>query len=101
MSKVFINEETLTNIGMAIREKTGKTNLIAPGDMPKEIKSITSGGGNAAVIEELNITSNGTYAAPNGVDGYNPIKVNVPQEGGPPASTLSLSDDCSYAFGAG
>jgi hypothetical protein len=45
MSKVFINEETLTNIGNAIREKTGKNNLISPGSMPKEIRSITGGGG--------------------------------------------------------
>lgn len=46
MSKVAINEITLTNIGDAIREKTGKTDLIAPVDMPAEIASIsTSGGG--------------------------------------------------------
>lgn len=30
------------------------------------------------VIEELNVTENGTYNAPSGVDGYNPVKVNVP-----------------------
>lgn len=45
MSKVSIQEITLTNIGDAIREKTGKTALIAPGDMPAEIRSIVSGGG--------------------------------------------------------
>ena len=44
MSKVAINEITLTNIGDAIREKTGKTDLIAPGDMPAEIASISTGG---------------------------------------------------------
>jgi hypothetical protein len=44
MSKVFINEETLTSIGNAIREKTGKNNLISPGSMPEEIRSITGGG---------------------------------------------------------
>ena len=47
MSKVFINEETLTNIGNAIREKTGKNNLISPGSMPEEIRSITGGGGDS------------------------------------------------------
>lgn len=103
MSKVFINEETLVNIGSAIREKTGKTNLIAPGDMPNEIRSITTGngGGAAAVIEELTITNNGTYTAPDGVDGYNPINVNVPQEGGPPTSAFVFTDACDYVFGAG
>ena len=45
MSKLFIENTTLTAIGDAIREKTGKTDLIAPGDMPAEISSITTGGG--------------------------------------------------------
>jgi surface protein len=45
MGKVFIQESTLTSIGSAIREKTGKTDLIAPGDMPREIRAIVSGGG--------------------------------------------------------
>lgn len=45
MSKVFIEESTLSAIGAAIREKTEKTDLIAPGDMPAEIRAIVSGGG--------------------------------------------------------
>ena len=45
MSKVFIEETTLTAIGDAIREKTGKTDLIAPLSMATEIGSITTGGG--------------------------------------------------------
>jgi hypothetical protein len=45
MSKLFIEDSTLTAIGDAIREKTGKTDLIAPGSMPAEIKAIVSGGG--------------------------------------------------------
>ena len=44
MAKVFIEETTLTAIGDAIREKTGGTDLIAPGSMPAEIKGIVSGG---------------------------------------------------------
>ena len=39
-------------------------------------------------IQELNITQNGTYEAMDGVDGYNPVTVNV--SGGepePPGST--------------
>ena len=43
--KVSINESTLTAIGNAIREKTGKSDLIAPGSMPAEIRAIESGGG--------------------------------------------------------
>ena len=36
-----------------------------------------SGGGDAPTIEELNITSNGTYTASGDVDGYSPINVSV------------------------
>lgn len=43
MSKVFIEESTLSSIGNAIRQKTGKSELISPGNMPTEIASITTG----------------------------------------------------------
>lgn len=33
--------------------------------------------GNNAVVQPLEITENGTYTAPVGVDGYNPVSVNV------------------------
>lgn len=32
----------------------------------------------APVIESLTVTANGTYTAPEGVDGYSPVNVNVP-----------------------
>jgi hypothetical protein len=60
MSKVFIEETTLTNIGAAIREKTGKTELIAPGNMPAEIRGIVSGGGTE--VEPLVITGGYSYS---------------------------------------
>ena len=44
MSKIFIEESTLTAIGNAIRAKTGKTDMIPPLQMPTEIASIQSGG---------------------------------------------------------
>lgn len=100
MGKVSINELTLTNIGDAIREKTGKTDLIAPGDMPTEIRGIVSGGGEA-VIEALEITTNGTYNAYDGVDGFAPVVVNVPQDGAPPASALNLTGLCTSRFAQG
>ena len=40
MSKYVIDNETLSSIGNAIRSKTGKSDLIAPGNMPEEIESI-------------------------------------------------------------
>ena len=44
MSKVFIEESTLTAIGDSIRAKTGKTDMIPPLQMPTEIESIQGGG---------------------------------------------------------
>ena len=72
MAKVFIEETTLTAIGDAIREKTGSTDLIAPGSMPAEIKSIVSGGGSGdgdIPEEALVITGNCQYRFAN--NGWN------------------------------
>ena len=52
MSKVFIEETTLSAIGDAIREKTGKTDLIAPLSMATEISSITTGGDGEEIPDE-------------------------------------------------
>lgn len=49
-------------------------------------------------IEELNITANGTYEAPEGVDGYSPITVDVIPEGVPTDEQLTISGECSYRF---
>lgn len=44
----------------------------------------SGGGGSApAVIRALTITENGTYTVPAGVDGYNPVTVNIPSSGTP------------------
>ena len=40
--------------------------------------SIESIGGEPPVIEPKTITENGTYTAPEGVDGYSPVVINVP-----------------------
>ena len=69
MGKVSINETTLTNIGDAIREKTGKVDLIAPGDMPDEIRAIVSGGGSdneRPTDEDLTFTGDGQRIFMNG-----------------------------------
>ena len=66
MSKVSINETTLTNIGAAIRAKTGKTDLIAPGDMPAEIQAIETGGGgmpNPLVVNDIDAVMIGSSKA--------------------------------------
>ena len=44
-----------------------------------DFDSKNKGGGKEPVVEALNVTANGSYYAPSGVDGYNPVEVNVPQ----------------------
>jgi hypothetical protein len=75
--------DKLSAIGDAIRAKTGKTDKLTLDEMPKEIESIKTGGGvSDPVIEPLEITENGIYTAPDGVDGYSPVMVNVQGGGG-------------------
>ena len=58
MSKVFIEESSLTSIGNAIRGKTGSSELLSvPDGMVAAIESITTGGGSAVLPEELRVIS--------------------------------------------
>ena len=41
-------------------------------------EALCSGGDKSAVIQPLSVTENGTYTVPEGVDGFNPVDVNVP-----------------------
>ena len=68
MSKVFIEESTLSAIGNAIREKTGKSDLIGPLNMAAEISSITTGG-SGEEFEIPEITGDGDYMFAN--NGWN------------------------------
>ena len=54
MSKLFIQPDTLYAIGDAIRNKTGTTNRISPGNMPQAIMDIPSGGGGGPTAVTLN-----------------------------------------------
>ena len=92
--KYLIEEATLTGIADAIREKNGTTDLIQVSNLATEISNIQGGG----TVEELTITSNGTYNPPTGIDGYAPVVVNVPQDGSPPAEAFNITGDCEYMF---
>lgn len=59
--KVSINETTLSAIGDAIREKTGKSDLIAPAAMPTEIRGIETGGGGSIEVEPIVLTGDCQY----------------------------------------
>lgn len=62
---------------------------------------LNSGGSKEPVLESISITANGTYTPEAGIDGYNSVSVNVPQDGAPPASALNLTGDISYKFASG
>lgn len=64
MAKVFIQEETLTAIGDAIREKTSTTAKLSPTVMPSYIRNIVSGGGGGyePTSAELTYTGDMTMA---------------------------------------
>lgn len=97
MAKIFIETETLGGIANAIRSKTGSTEPIKTTEMAAQIEGISVG--SAAVVQELSITSNGTYRAPEGIDGYTPITVNVPTgSGGPTAEDLTFTGSLSGLF---
>lgn len=96
MAKVLVNESSLTGIANAIRGKNGSTDTYKPSEMAAAITAISGGG--EPVIEALSVTSNGTYTAPDGVDGYSPVTVNVPQDGSPPESAFVISGDCGVRF---
>lgn len=61
MAKIFIEETTLSNIGDAIRDKEGTSDLIPVNDMASRISAITTGGSNEPTDEELTITGNCSY----------------------------------------
>lgn len=75
--KVLVSKSLLNGIGDAIRTKRSKTTPIPLAEMAAEIRSI-EGGGSTAVINPLAVNGNGQYNAPAGVDGFNPVVVEVP-----------------------
>lgn len=59
MSKVMVNESSLTAIGQAIRGKNGTTNTYKPSEMAAAISNIPAGGGNFdfSNLEYVQLTS--------------------------------------------
>lgn len=59
-----------------------------------------AGSGEAAepVIEALEVTANGTYEAPSGTDGYNPVVVNVPVPDGyiQPSGSVTITKNGTH-----
>ena len=59
---------------------------------------LNSGGSKEPVLESISITANGTYTPDAGIDGYNSVSVNVPQDGAPTAEELTFTGDCTSRF---
>ena len=58
-----------------------ETYILTPNnEWVKKTESHSGGGG--AIIEPLEVTENGTYTPPEGVDGYSPVSVSVASSGG-------------------
>ena len=72
-------------------------NTMTPSQMIEEIENIKEYV-EPPVIQTLEIINNGIYTAPEGIGGYNPITVNVPQDGGPTAEELTITGSCEYRF---
>lgn len=60
----------------------------------KKIKIIHRGGGEGVTVEDVSVTSNGKFTAPDG-KAYKNVTVNV---GSVPSYTISLSRDCSSQY---
>lgn len=64
------------DIAKEIRAKTGETGTMKPAEFPEKISEISVG--SDPVVQALEVTKNGTYTPPEGVDGYAPVTVHVP-----------------------
>lgn len=77
MSKVFIEESTLTSIGNAIREKNGTIDMIAPLDMATAITNLPSGGGTMVWENVAEMTTNGKYNISKYLEKHNQLIVFI------------------------
>ena len=63
------------------------------------IAKLSTGGSVPPVIDEISITRNGTYTAGDGVDGFSPVVVDVPQEG--VIESKNITENGTYTAGGG
>lgn len=80
----------ISAVAEAVRERSGYTGGMTLEEMATEIKAIPY-----PVVEEIEITENGTYTPPEGVDGFS--SVTVATTGSVEVEPIVLSGDCSYS----
>ena len=74
-----VDESNLSSLADKIRAKGGTSGgMVFPAGFLSAVDALPD----KPAIEPLEVTENGTYAAPSGVDGYSPVTVNVAASGG-------------------
>ena len=85
--------ELFGEIAESIRGKTGDTGTMKPAQFPEKIRAIKT----PSSILPLSIAENGTYTAPSGVAGYNPVTVDVK----PVLQDKTITENGEYTADAG
>ena len=93
----------MADIEISVDGGTSKRLLTAGKYCDRDILVSASGGAASPVIEPLEVTTNGTYTAPAGVDGYSPVTVNVSGGGGETGGNIYLNavnsvKECTIIF---
>lgn len=74
-----IDESNLSSLADKIRTKGGTSGgMVFPAGFLSSVDALPD----KPVIRSIEVTENGTYSAPDGVDGYSPVIVNVEASGG-------------------
>lgn len=97
MSKVYLEDSSLTSIANAIRTKGGTTGKMTPAQMATAIGNLSP----QPNLGTKTITENGTYtASSDSLDGYSSVNVNVASSGGGGAQPINLSLQSVWGSGS-
>lgn len=86
----------MADIEISVDAGTSKRLLTAGKYCDRDILVSASGGAAEPVIQPLEVTANGVYNVPAGVDGYNPVSVNVSGSGGETGGNIYIATGTSF-----
>lgn len=86
----FVSVERINSLKSGIEAKTGESY----GTLTAGVQALVDGYGvgSAPVLSELEITENGEYTPPDGVDGFSKVTANVAGSGGTSANLFQTAD---------